>query len=70
MTYIKLLKDNANSIDKSILAARLYNDKKLESDLMKSQLILLKLAQHLQSANFDMNDIKNLELDIMGVLEN
>lgn len=69
MTYIKLLKDNANSIDKSILAARLYNDKKLESDLMKSQLILLKLAQHLQSANFDMNS-RLLILDIMGVLEN
>ena len=66
MTYIKQLKDNANSIDKSITAANLYNDKKLASDLRKSQLILLKLAQHLQDADFNLN---HLSLDILGVLD-
>jgi hypothetical protein len=66
---LKKLRDVAHNIDKSIRAASLYNDKAQEKSLMRAQLIILKLAQHLENSFFEHNSLANLEPDIAGVFD-
>ena len=69
MADLGKLRNIGNNLEKSIRAASNYGDKEHEAELMKARLVLLKLAQHLETSHGYSMALRNMEADIAGVLE-